>query len=50
MTRVCKPIELSGFLEFGFGGVAEGVEDAGGKVETRKQKLERRNSKLETRN
>jgi hypothetical protein len=54
MTRVCKPIELSGFLEFGFGGVAEGVEDAGGKgrnwkLESRNWKAEIRNWKFETR-
>lgn len=36
----------SGFLEFDLGGVAEGVEDAGGKVKTRNQKLEIRTQKL----
>ncbi len=42
-------VESGGFLEFEFGGVGEGVEDAEeAKLETRKQKAEK--AKLEGRN
>ena len=42
-----RQFESGGFLEFDFGGVAEGVEDAEekGKLETRNQKLESRRQK-----